>query len=73
MALIFAWTGALRKRGELDALPDLVAFADRLQKASIDTIMGGMRTGDLARLASPPPTRVVTSEEFLDAIAERMK
>lgn len=72
MALIFAWTGALRKRGELDGIPELVAFADRLEKASLQTIMDGVMTGDLARLATPAPKQVVNSEEFLDAIAERM-
>jgi isocitrate dehydrogenase len=73
MALIFAWTGALRKRGELDRLPDLVAFADRLEAASLKTITDGVMTGDLARLANPPAKRVVGSEEFLDAIAERLR
>ena len=72
MALIFAWTGALRKRGELDGLPDLIAFADRLETASLKTITDGVMTGDLARLASPPATQVVGSEEFLDAIAARL-
>jgi isocitrate dehydrogenase len=73
MALIFAWTGAMRKRGELDSLPALVAFADRLEKASLDTITGGVMTGDLARLATPPAKQVVGSEEFIDAIAERLR
>jgi len=73
MALIFAWTGAMRKRGELDHLPALMAFADRLEKASLDTIAGGVMTGDLARLATPPAKQVVGSEEFLDAIAERLR
>jgi len=72
MALIFAWTGALRKRGELDDLPALAAFADRLEKASLDTIASGVMTGDLARLAEPKAKQVVTSEEFIDAIAARM-
>ncbi len=73
MALIFAWTGALRKRGELDNLPELLAFADRLEAASVKTITDGVMTGDLARLATPPAKKVVGSEEFLDAIAERLK
>ena len=73
MALIFAWTGALRKRGELDGLPDLVSFAGRLEQASLDTIASGVMTGDLARLANPAPRQVVNSEEFLDAIADRLK
>jgi isocitrate dehydrogenase len=73
MALIFAWTGAMRKRGEIDTLPELVAFAGRLEQASLKTITDGVMTGDLARLATPPATQVVGSEEFLDAIAERLK
>lgn len=73
MALIFAWTGALRKRGEIDGLPDLAAFADRLEAASVKTIADGVMTGDLARLASPPAAQVVGSEEFLDAIAARLR
>jgi isocitrate dehydrogenase len=74
MALIFGWTGALRKRGELDRLPALVEFAGRVEQASLDTIAGGVMTGDLARLATPPPEpRVVGSEEFLDAIAKRLE
>jgi isocitrate dehydrogenase len=73
MALIYAWTGALRKRGDLDGLPELAAFADRLEQASIATISEGVMTGDLARLADPPATRVVNSEEFIDAIAARLR
>ena len=73
MALIYAWTGALRKRGELDGLPDLSAFADGLEKASIDTITDGVMTGDLARLAEPKARQVVNSEEFIDAIAQRLR
>jgi len=72
MALIFAWTGALRKRGELDGLGDLAEFATRLEQASLATIAEGVMTGDLARLASPPPRQVVDSEGFLDAIAGRL-
>jgi isocitrate dehydrogenase len=72
MALIYAWTGALRQRGEMDQLPDLVTFADKLEQASLTTIAEGVMTGDLARLANPPAKQVVNSEEFIDAIAERM-
>ena len=50
IATIFAWTGALRKRGELDNLPELMAFADKLEKACIDTIENGEMTGDLLSL-----------------------
>ena len=73
MALIFAWTGALRKRGDLDGLGDLAAFADRLEAASLQTITNGVMTGDLARLATPPARQIVGSEEFLDAVAARLK
>ncbi len=71
VATIFAWTGALRKRGELDNLPDLSAFAGRLEKAVIDTIEGGVMTGDLA-LIYEGDARKVTSREFLDAVRDRL-
>ncbi len=72
VATIFAWTGALAKRGELDNLPELVSFAHRLEKATIDTIESGVMTGDLVAITSlPNPTRA-TTEEFIAAIAERL-
>ena len=71
MATIFAWSGALRKRGELDGLNDLSAFADALERAVIDTIEGGVMTGDLKGLFEGE-ARAVTSEEFLDAVADRL-
>jgi isocitrate dehydrogenase len=71
-ALIFAWTGALAKRGDLDGLPDLRDFAKKLEGAALQTIEAGYMTGDLARLASPAPLRVLDSWEFIDAIAERL-
>ena len=71
VATIFAWTGALRKRGEMDDLPELRAFADQLEKATIDTIEGGQMTGDLALLYEGNATKL-TSEQFLDAIAARL-
>ncbi len=71
-ATIFAWTGALAKRGELDELPELVAFAHKLEQATIDTIESGVMTGDLAAITSlPNPTRVST-QEFISAVAERL-
>ncbi|MCL2129916.1 MAG: NADP-dependent isocitrate dehydrogenase [Treponema sp.] len=70
-ALIFAWTGALAKRGELDGTPDLVFFAKKLEKAVINTIEEGKMTGDLARLAGSNPVEVLDSNEFLDAIAKK--
>ena len=71
VATIFAWTGALRKRGELDGLADLCAFADRLEKATLDTIESGVMTKDLAALYEGE-ARAVNSKAFLGAIAERM-
>lgn len=72
VATIFAWTGALRKRGELDELPDLMAFADRLEKATIDTIEAGEMTGDLARITTLENPKVLNTEAFIDAIAARL-
>lgn len=72
VATIFAWTGALRKRGELDELPALSAFADRLEKATIDTIESGVMTGDLYLLSTLENKQKVGTEEFLRAIAERL-
>ncbi len=70
-ATIFAWTGALRKRGELDHLPDLCAFADRLEKATITTIESGKMTGDLAALYEGEAQKL-NSDDFLDAIAANL-
>ena len=72
MATIFAWTGALRKRGELDNLPDLVTFAGALEKASIQTIEEGVMTKDLAALAEIDDIKVVNTEGFLKEIAKRL-
>ena len=74
MALIFAWTGALKKRGELDNTPDVVEFAKKLEEASIETVEGGIMTGDLMKVATPnPKNKQVYTEEFIDAIADRLK
>jgi len=72
VATIFAWSGALRKRAELDDLPELKAFADKLEKATIDTIESGVMTKDLYLLSTLPEKTAVNSMEFLDAIAERL-
>ena len=72
VATIFAWTGALAKRGELDELPELVDFAHRLEKATIDTVEAGIMTGDLVAITSLPNPQLATSEEFIAAIAERL-
>ena len=73
MATIFAWTGALRKRAQLDGLSDLEAFADRLEAACMKTLADGIMTKDLFGLVEPGfQTTSVTSEAFLDAIAARL-
>jgi isocitrate dehydrogenase len=72
IALIFAWTGALAKRAELDHTPELGSFAHKLEQATLKTVEEGDMTGDLARLASPAPSRAQTSWEFVDAVAKRL-
>lgn len=72
MATLFAWTGALRKRGELDNLPELIDFADKLEKASIETIEDGVMTGDLAALSSLDNITKVDTEAFITEIAKRL-
>lgn len=70
VATIFAWTGALRKRGELDRLPELQAFADRLEKATLKTIEDGKMTKDLALITSLKDVTVLNSEGFIKAIRD---
>ena len=73
MATIFAWTGALSKRGELDHLPGLSAFARKLEQACIDTIESGVMTKDLSAMwEGETPARTVTSVAFLQAIRARL-
>ena len=72
MATIFAWTGALRKRGEKDDNPALMAFADHLEKASIQTIEDGVMTKDLYSLSTLENKKAVNSEAFLDEIKARL-
>ena len=73
MATIYAWSGALRKRGELDGLADLVAFADALEAACIDTLQSGIMTRDLVSLADDSvPAKGVTSAEFIAAIRKNL-
>lgn len=72
VATIFAWTGALRKRGELDENPELAAFADKLEQATIDTIEAGEMTKDLALISTLPQVTVLNSEDFIKAIAKRL-
>ncbi|KQC11256.1 MAG: isocitrate dehydrogenase [Smithella sp. SDB] len=74
MALIFAWTGGLRKRGEIDGTPDVIKFADKLEEAAIATVEGGTMTGDLLALAEKKPSnKKVNTEDFIDAIAATLK
>lgn len=73
VATIFAWSGALRKRGELDQIPELSEFADKLEAATIETIESGTMTKDLALMTSLENVTVANSEEFIQAIAENLK
>ncbi len=72
VATIFAWTGALRKRGELDGLDDLVDFANRLEQATLDTIEAGEMTGDLARITTLENPTTLSTGDFIKAIAQRL-
>jgi isocitrate dehydrogenase len=72
-ATIFAWTGALARRGELDDTPDVVAFARTLESAVVETIEAGIMTGDLTRVCDPPVEERATSEGFIDAVRERLE
>mgnify|MGYP004513253449 CR=1 FL=1 len=72
IATIFAWSGALRKRAELDDIPALAAFADRLETTSLSVIEDGIMTKDLVSLSTLPNKRAVNSTEFLDEIARRL-
>ena len=73
VATIFAWTGALRKRGELDKLPELCAFADKLEKATLDTIESGRMTKDLALITELTDVTVLNSQDFIKAIRKTME
>ncbi len=73
VATIFAWSGALRKRGELDGNAELAAFADKLEKSVLDTINAGTMTGDLALLCPDPDVRKVTTADFIRAVRERVE
>ena len=72
MATLFAWTGALRKRGELDNIPELMSFTDKLEQASIQTIEDGVMTGDLYLLSNLTNKTKVDTEEFLREINNRL-
>ena len=73
IATIFAWTGALRKRGELDEIPDLMDFADKLEKATLSTIESGKMTKDLALITSIENPTVLNSRDFILAIREELE
>ena len=72
MATIFAWTGAFKKRGELDNLPQLVRFGELLEQASLQTLEDGVMTKDLVSLAEGQ-TRAVTTDEFIAEIRTRLE
>ena len=72
VATIFAWSGALRKRGELDDNKELMSFADKLEKATIYTIENGIMTGDLYALSTLPNKEKVNTNEFLVAINDKL-
>jgi isocitrate dehydrogenase len=71
-ATIYAWTGALAKRGELDGTPEVADFARKLEAAVVETIESGTMTGDLARIAQPAPQSAASTQEFMEAIEERL-
>ena len=73
VATIFAWTGALRKRGELDGTPELVDFANRLEAATLRTIEAGKMTGDLARITTLPNPTTLGTREFILAVRETLE
>ena len=73
MATIYAWSGALRKRGEKDNLPDLCSFANKLEEACIDTLNEGIMTKDLVNLAEGIKTTAVNTKQFILAIRERLE
>ena len=72
VATIFAWSGALRKRGELDQIPELMAFADKLEKATLDTIESGKMTKDLALITTIEHPTVLNSKDFILAIRDTL-
>jgi isocitrate dehydrogenase len=74
MALIFAWTGCLKKRGDLDMTPEVVEFAKKLEEAALETVESGIMTGDLMAVAIPDPkNKQVFTEEFITEVAKRLQ
>ncbi len=72
VATIFAWSGALRKRGEIDNIPALMEFSDRLEKATLETIESGEMTGDLALISSLPGVKKLNTLDFVKAVRSRL-
>ena len=73
VATIFAWSGALRKRGELDGISELVDFADRLEKATLDTIEEGEMTGDLYLISSLENKKKLNTLDYIKAVRKRLE
>jgi len=74
MALIFAWSGCLRKRGELDNTPQVVDFAKKLEQAALDTVESGVLTGDLMQVVTPDSkNKQVYTEGFIAEVGKRLK
>ena len=72
VASIFAWTGAIARRGELDKTPEVVAFAKKLESVAVKTIEEGVMTKDLAAIAEPKPANYATTETFIDNVAKKL-
>jgi isocitrate dehydrogenase len=72
VASIFAWTGAIACRGELDQTPEVVAFAKKLEAVVVNVIEGGVMTKDLAAIAEPKPAKYALTDEFIDAVAVKL-
>jgi isocitrate dehydrogenase len=73
MAILFAWTGCLKKRGELDGTPDVSGFAVKLEEAALETIESGTMTGDLVKISTQGEgLKAVLMEEFFDAVKARL-
>ena len=73
IATIFAWTGALRKRGEMDSLPELMDFADKLEKACISTVESGKMTKDLALIVKSDSVQALNTQDFIGAVREALE
>lgn len=73
VATIFAWSGALKKRGELDEIPELCAFADKLEKATLDLIESGKMTKDLALITTLKDVTVLNSQDFIAEIRKNLE